>query len=101
MHSCAYVASALVSLLTVVILHIGRDRRWHHLEDVPWVFAAALMWWLSSAIAALLVLAILRSAGRRRPSGKRVLLSTTIVVSSVLIVSDLLDRWIQAESLWI
>ena len=86
------IASMCVSLLTVVALHIGRNRRWHHFEDAPWVLAAALMWWLIATIAALLLLVIIRGAGWRRPAGKSILLGTNIGLSFMLIASDMLDR---------
>lgn len=94
------IASMLVSILTVVGLYIGRNRRWHHLEDAPWVLAAALIWWLIAAIAAFLLLVIIRGLGWPRPTGKGILLGTTIGLSLILIASDMLDRWMQTESPW-
>lgn len=98
--SVAPIASMLVSLLTVVALHVARNRRWHHPEDAPWVLAAALMWWLIAATAALLLLLIIRAAGYRKPAGKSILLGTTIGLSVFLVVADMVDRWTQVESLW-
>jgi hypothetical protein len=94
------IASMLVSLLTVVAVHVGRNRRWHHLEDAPWVLAAALMWWLIAAFVTLLLLVLIRSVGWHRPGGTSILLGTTIGLSLMLIASDLFDRWMETMSLW-